>query len=188
MEADERLQLDYDQTTQLLRTLTDVRFKLLAFVPTISGATVVVFGKPRPAVELLSVGLLGLLATLGIFLYELRNSQLLDSLVHRASVLERRLGFPSALGGDAPGGLFTERPPRTVKLLGLVAVGQDRGVGLVYGAALAGWSYLVVWGALRAVELDGARKAAGVIGALAGALVLAEVERIERRPDKPGER
>src|SRR5688500_3630276 len=98
MDPDDRLQLDYDQTTQLLRTLTDVRFKLLAFVPTISGATVVVFGKPRPAVELLSVGLLGLLATLGIFLYELRNSQLLDSLVHRASVLERRLGFPSALG------------------------------------------------------------------------------------------
>jgi len=186
MDADERLKLDYDQTPQLLRALTDVRFRLLAFVPTISGAAVALFGKPRPAVELLAVGLLGLLATLGIFLYELRNSQLLDMLVHRASVLERRLGLVSAYRSDAPGGVFSERPGRTVRLLGLVTVGQDRGLGLVYGAALSGWSYLVVWGALRAFEVDGARKAAGVIGALAGVLVVAEVERIERRPDRPG--
>jgi hypothetical protein len=33
VDVDERLRLDYDQTTQVLRTLTDVRFKLLAFVP-----------------------------------------------------------------------------------------------------------------------------------------------------------
>ncbi len=33
LDADDRLQLDYDQTQQLLRTLTDIRFKLLAFVP-----------------------------------------------------------------------------------------------------------------------------------------------------------
>jgi len=32
LDADDRLQLDYDQTQQLLRTLTDIRFKLLAFV------------------------------------------------------------------------------------------------------------------------------------------------------------
>jgi hypothetical protein len=37
-DMDESLRLDYDQTTDLVRTLTDVRFKLLAFVPTISGA------------------------------------------------------------------------------------------------------------------------------------------------------
>jgi hypothetical protein len=186
MDADERLQLDYDQTTQLLRTLTDVRFRLLAFVPTISGVTVAFFGKPRPAVELLAVGILGGLATLGIFLYELRNSQILDALVHRASELEARLGFVSASRSGGPGGPFTERPGRTVRFLGLITVGQDRGVALVYGAALSGWSYLVAWGALRAFEVDGARKIAGVIAALAGALVIAEVHRIEHRPDKPG--
>jgi hypothetical protein len=45
-DVDERLRLDYDQTTDLVRTLTDVRFKLLAFVPTISGAA----GRERAAV------------------------------------------------------------------------------------------------------------------------------------------
>jgi hypothetical protein len=187
MDADDRLKLDYDQTTQLLRSLTDVRFRLLAFVPTISGAAVALFGKPRPAVELLAVGLLGFLATLGVFLYELRNSQILDALVLRASVLERRLGLMSVYRSDTQGGFFSERPARTVRLLGLLTAGQHRGLALVYGAALSGWSYLVAWGVLRALEVDGARKAGGVIGALVGVLVLAEVERIERRPEGAGE-
>jgi hypothetical protein len=47
LDADDRLQLDYDQTQQLLRTLTDIRFKLLAFVPTIAGASVGLFGRSR---------------------------------------------------------------------------------------------------------------------------------------------
>ena len=59
-DGDDRLRLDYDQTTQLLRTLTDIRFKLIAFVPTIAAASVGFFGKPRPAVELLAIGLLGM--------------------------------------------------------------------------------------------------------------------------------
>ena len=66
LDADDRLQLDYDQTQQLLRTLTDIRFKLLAFVPTIAGASVGFFGRARPAAELMAIGLVGLVATLGI--------------------------------------------------------------------------------------------------------------------------
>ncbi|MGZ4383713.1 MAG: hypothetical protein ACXVY3_03865, partial [Gaiellaceae bacterium] len=76
MDADERLRLDYEQTTELYRTLLDVRFKLLAIVPTISGVAVGLLDKPRPAIELLAVGLLGLVATLGVFVYELRNTQI----------------------------------------------------------------------------------------------------------------
>jgi hypothetical protein len=186
MDADDRLRLDYEETTQLLRTLVDVRFKLLAFVPTIAGAAVGLFGRPRPAVELLGLGLLGLVATLGVFLYELRNTQLHDALVHRAKELESQLGLPSALGAPGPGGLFSERPRRTVRLVGLVPAAHDRGLALVYGAALGGWSYLVGWGALRGLEIDAAQNAGAVIGALAGLLVVAEVERIDRRQDKAG--
>lgn len=67
LDADDRLRLDYEQTTQYLRTLIDVRFRLLAFVPTVSGIAVAIVGQPRPSAELLGVGVLGLLATLGIF-------------------------------------------------------------------------------------------------------------------------
>jgi hypothetical protein len=181
VDADDRLRLDYEQTTALYRTLVDVRFKLLAIVPTISGAAVAFLGRPRSAAELLALGLLGLVATLGIFLYELRNTEIHDAAVQRAQELEQRLGFPSAVQADRPGGLFSERPARTVRLFGLVTVTNDRGLALVYGAAIAGWSYLVAWGALRALDVAAARKLGAVIGAALGLLVLAEGERIARR-------
>ena len=76
MDVDDRLRLDYDQTSQQLRTLTDIRFRLIAFVPTFAAASVGFFAHPRPAVELLGIGVLGLVATIGIYLYELGNTQL----------------------------------------------------------------------------------------------------------------
>ena len=183
MDADDRLRLDYDQTTQLLRTLVDVRFKLIAFVPTIAGAAVGLLGRPRPAVELLAIGLLGLVATTGIFVYELRNTQIFDALVGRAAELERRLELASLSGVQGRAGVYGERPGHTVRLLGVVPVGQHRGLGLVYGAAVSGWSYLVAWGALKALDVHEARKLGGLAGLLAGLVVLSEVERIDRRPD-----
>jgi hypothetical protein len=181
MDVDDRIRLDYEQTNQLLRTLVDVRFKLLAFVPTIAAFAVGFFGTPRPAAELLAVGLLGLVATLGIFVYEPRNSQLADSLVRRAKDLEQRLGLPSALSPEGPGGLFTERPAPTRMLMGRLVVAHIRGLALVYAAAVSGWGYLVAWGALAAVGFDEARNAAVVIGAGLGLLVVAEVERADRQ-------
>ncbi len=189
LDADDRLGLDYEQTHQLLRALTDVRFKLLAFVPTVAGVAVALLGRPRPAAELLGVGLLGLIATVGVFVYELRNTQLLDALVHRAEHLERLLGLSSVLGSHGPGGLFHERPPRSMRFAGfLPPIGHDRGLSLVYAAAIAGWTYLVAWGALGALEVSEARNTGAVIGVGVGLLILLEVERINRYLDKPGAR
>jgi hypothetical protein len=56
---EERLLLDYRQTSELVQSLTDVRFKLLALVPTLSGVAVAVLAHPSAAVELLAVGALG---------------------------------------------------------------------------------------------------------------------------------
>ena len=155
MDGDDRQRLDYEQTTQLLRTLTDIRFKLIAFVPTFAGASVGFFAHPRPAVELLAIGVLGLVATLGIFLYELRNSQIYATAARRAKDLERQLQL-SGSGLDA----------------------HDRGLSLVYGAALAGWSYIVSWGLLRAIELDSARGIGLAIGGAVGVLVVVESNRL----------
>ena len=155
MDADDRLRLDYEQTTQLLRTLTDIRFRLIAFVPTFAAASVGFFARPRPAVELLAIGVLGLVATLGIFLYELRNSQIYATSARRAKDLERQLQL-SGSGLDA----------------------HDRGLSLVYGAALAGWSYIVSWGLLRAIELDSARGIGLAIGGAVGVLVVVESNRL----------
>ena len=150
MDADERLRLDYERTTELLRSLTDIRFRLLAFVPTFAGAAVGFFGHTRPAAELLAVGLLGLVATLGVYLYELRNSRLYVAAAARAQELERQLELPDGLLVAHDGGLLA----------------------LVYGAALAGWSYLVSWGILHGLDLGNAREISLAIGAAVGLLVV----------------
>src|SRR3954447_25603622 len=94
-QSTESLRLDYNETTDLMRGLTDVRFKLVAFVPTISGAAIAVLGHGRSASELLAVRPLGLAATAGVVIFDLRNTQLLDYAVLRANALEAQLGFVS---------------------------------------------------------------------------------------------
>jgi hypothetical protein len=162
----DRLRVDYQQTTDLLRSLTDVRFKLLALVPTLSGAAVAVLGHPSSAAELLAVGLLGLTATLGVLLYELRNSRLFDYALRRAQSLEAELGLGLYRGAPANG---------------------DRALILVYSAALAGWSYLTAWGALHAAHVERARPIGGVVALGVGLLLLVELAR-SHEPDERASR
>jgi hypothetical protein len=176
-EQTDLLRLDYQETTGLLAGIGDVRFKLLALVPTLSGAAVAVLGRPSSSAELLAVGLIGLIATLGVLLYELRNTQLYDYGLRRAQLLEAELGFWSSHGSDGPGGLFSDRPARTLRLFGALPVDRDAGLGLVYSAAIAGWTYLCAWGALHALGLGHAREIGGAIGAAAGLLLLVELTR-----------
>ncbi len=171
------LRLDYQQTTGLLAGITDVRFKLLALVPTLSGAAVAVLGRPSSSAELLAVGTIGLIATLGVLLYELRNTQLYDYGLRRAQLLETELGFGSIDGDGSHGGLFSDRPGRTLRLFGVLPVDRDAGLSLVYSAAIAGWTYLLAWGALHALGLGHARAIGGTIGAAAGLLLLLELTR-----------
>lgn len=183
LDRTERLKLDYGQTTDLLRTLTDVRFKLLALVPTLSGAAIALLGHPSSPVQLLTLGFLGLTSTMGILLYELRNSQIYDYAIRRAQEIERALGLVS-FGETANGGLFSEEPDRAFRLLGISTVNRDRGFALVYSAALAGWSYLAAWGALRALNIGSARPIGAVIAVAVGVILLAELTRIRERPDR----
>ena len=150
MDDQARLRLEYEQTSQLMRTLTDIRFRLMAIVPVFAGISVGFFGQPQPAAELLGVGVLGLVATLGIYFYERRNTELYASAAARAGQLERELGMPTGQ-----------------------LVSHEFGLALVYSAALAGWSYLVGWGLMRALEIDGGREIGLAIGAAAGVAVLA---------------
>ena len=173
MPDDEAFRIDYDQTTKLVHSFTDLRTKMLAFVPTITGAAVGLLGEPRPAAELIGVSLLGLVATLGIFVYELRNAQLYDALVVRAKELERILGFPTVQGLHGVGGVLASRSNRWFA--------HERGWALVYAAAIAGWSYLAAWGFLRWMLLDSAQTVAAVIGIAVGFLVAAGLEWFGRR-------
>lgn len=177
MDADALLRLDYEQTSGQISALTDVRFKLLGFIFTIATAAVAIVGAHPSTGALMGVGLLGLIATIGFLLYELGNTQSLIAALYRAQHLERALGFPGAREQTAlvelPG-----TPAEQHRLFGQVPVSQDQAVGLVYGAALGGWAYLVVWGALHGLHVSGARAIGGVFGALCTVVVVGEVARV----------
>jgi hypothetical protein len=164
MDEREALQYEHAEATALLRALGETRFKLLALVPTLSGAVVALTSAGQPAVELLALGLVGLAATTGALVYELRNGQLARVLAARVRGLERRL--------FGAGELVPEAGPLLTHALG---------VALVYGAAFAGWGYLVSWGALRAAGVGSSSREAGlVVGAAFGVLVAVAVVRLER--------
>jgi hypothetical protein len=177
MDAEDRLRLDYDRTTELVQSLLDTRFKLLALVPTIAGAAVGLITAPRPAVELLGIGVLGLAATVGILLYEMRNSEILEAMLRHAQVLEQVLGLQAGPTVRGPEGLLTLRAATRGRFLGVLTASNERALGLVYGAALGGWSYIVAWGILLAVGLSHAQVVGAVIGAVAGLVVVWELDR-----------
>ena len=154
----EALQLDYEQTTELFRMLADIRFKLLAFVPTLTGVAVsLLTGDKVGKGTALAVGILGFIVTLGIILYELRNSLFYDLSISRASRLERQLKLSRFTklheGINKPGGIFTERPPTkkggeqdalSQKFWGVIPIKHDIGLSLVYAASLGGWTFIVI--------------------------------------------
>lgn len=164
MEEQDRLRLEYDQASQLLRGLAETRFRLLALVPSLSGAVVALASPATSRIGLLSIGLLGLTASLGVLVYELRNGQVAAAVGARVRRLEAVL-FAGGPLAPPPG-------PLTHAL----------GVALVYGAALGGWCYLVAWALLRLAGAAVHSRSIGLaLGAAAGLLVVSAVLRRERR-------
>ena len=120
--------VDFNSTVDLYKMLVDVRFKLLAFVPTVTtiavGVVAMDLDHPSPD-RWLTVGLVGLIATMALVVYEVRNSLLHDCAIHRLKHLEQLLGFrPSSLRPPA-GGVFGERPSSGAQF-GVFLVKHDR--------------------------------------------------------------
>jgi hypothetical protein len=143
MDKDEKLKLDYEQTTNYYHQLADSRFKLLALIPVVTGAAIGLLSTGIPSSVVLVIGCLGFVVTLGLFFYNQRNSQIFDKMIVRAKMLETLLELESLDDGYRYGGPFLSRPDRTLKLFGVIRVWGDRGLALVYGAALGGWAYLI---------------------------------------------
>lgn len=153
-----KLDLEYAQINDNFRFLADVRFKLLAFVPTLGGAAVFVLanlgleaGKSQASSNpelliVLLVSLFGFLATLGITLYDQRNSELYNALIHRAKYLEKAFGIQGAPGGlkiVSYGGQFNERPRKSRRIIFLA--GHDLALALIYGPLLGAWLFPILY-------------------------------------------
>ena len=161
---------DYEATRQYFMELSATRFKLLAFLPTITGTVIgVLFGTAQESQLLLTwVGAFGFMVTLGIFFYDQRNTQIYDALVLRAKSIETELGFSpltghvhcESRGKRSSGGAFLDRPPRSLHLLpftrsgrwGIFKMWHDRGLALIYSSVFAGWAFTCVAGATNALS------------------------------------
>src|SRR5688572_18294402 len=120
------------------RMLTDVRFKLLGFIPVVSG--VVLFSllsnksDGPSALARMGIALFGLLITIALFVYEKRNSELYDDLISRGRKIEEELGVDTGLfrGRRSPSSRFIK---------------HDIAINLIYGASMGAWlvSLLIIF-------------------------------------------
>jgi hypothetical protein len=148
MENWEKLAYDHEQTTKYFHALADARFKLLAFVPLVTGGAIVAMSPATSPVQSGLLGVFGFLATLGITFYDRRNTHIYDAISLRAKSLEVLMALPR-LGNTKylRSGPLLHRPERTVKLFGVWMMWHDRGLAIIYSTVLAAWAYLAVSGA-----------------------------------------
>jgi hypothetical protein len=114
------------------RCLTDVRFKLLGLVPVVSLTAITAIlsraeggNAALQSGEVTALTLFGFLATVGVRLYDLRNTELYNDLVGRGRQIEGELGIHT--------GHFRGRP----KSHGWIE--HDRAIALIYGVSMIGW-------------------------------------------------
>jgi hypothetical protein len=130
---------EYREVSNNFRMLTDIRFKLLAFLPVAAAAATAVLARGNATTLTLAFSLFGLVVTIGLVTYNARNDQLYDTLVARAAAIERYLGIPD--------GAFANRPRSWFQLVhGGWKVDHRPAVATIYMASIALW----LFGALHA--------------------------------------
>jgi hypothetical protein len=165
--------LAYDQTLQTYRMLADVRFKLLAFIPVVSGTAITFLTSDPGTIQdnppmAIVIGLLGFFVTLGIAFYDQRNSRLHEATISYARDLERSL--PPSSG---KGHITETRRARRQRLFGIVEIWHDRALALIYGSVLGAWLFPVSYAISKNWWI------AGSVAILAAILFILEFHRLE---------
>lgn len=93
----------YEEACSIWRMLVDVRFRLLALVPTVSLLffASILGGDPLmvrlPPGSKLILSILGLMVMMGLFVYDVRDSQPHDDLIGHARKIESELGVDTGI-------------------------------------------------------------------------------------------
>ncbi|MDM0110108.1 hypothetical protein QTH97_34775 [Variovorax sp. J22R24] len=133
----ESLRKEYGEVASNFRTLTDIRFRLLALLPIAAAATAALTSKNILQTSGFLLALFGLVATIGVATYNERNNQLYNELVGRAAAIERAIGVPDGAFAHRPKAWLTLSTPISWK------VEHDNGIALIYGATICLWLTLL---------------------------------------------
>src|SRR5215831_260428 len=136
---------EYAEVSGNFRMLTDIRFKLLAFLPVAAGAAGAVLARGTASALTLAFSLFGLVVTIGLVTYNARNDQLYDTLVARAAAIERNLGIPDGAFANRPGPWF--RAAR-----GSWRVDHRMAVSTIYKASIALWLFGALYAAIHIAQ------------------------------------
>jgi hypothetical protein len=126
----------YNQVNTNFRKLTDIRFKLLAFLPLATGiASLTKVAADNPGFSLFAAAV-----TIGLWIYDQRNNQHYDELIGQAAELERRLGFYGGPFDARPGSSWLLAPRTNLLVPGSKLYVEHRWpIDLIYGASLTAW-------------------------------------------------
>lgn len=134
--AESTLSMDrlYAEICTSIRATDDISFKLMGFVPLVSGATLLTFFlrepvRPEQAPLVVALSLFAALVTLGLFRWELRNIQTCSWLRRRAEAVEAALV-------QATGAPPQPRPP--------LGVGKTEAEKAIYSVTVLAWLLLPV--------------------------------------------
>jgi hypothetical protein len=152
-----QLEREYAEVNNNFRAFMDIRFKLLALLPPLGGVAVFVLSMiglstsesvvsitDSRCLTVIVIGIFGFIASLAITIYDQRNSELYNALIHRAKYLEELFeskNSPGALREREHGGQFQERPGQHRSLFRIVPVGHDIALSLLYGSVLGAWFF-----------------------------------------------
>ncbi len=127
----------YGEICNSWRMLTDVRFKLLGLVPTVSAAVLIsLLSRSKPDEGLspssrMAISIFGLLITVGIWMYDQRNTKLYIDLVHRGHRIEEELGIDT--------GQFRGRISPAPDW-----INHRNATNLIYAVAMLGWVFVPI--------------------------------------------
>ena len=155
----------YEEICTNIRTSDDISFKLLGFVPLISGsgAAILTLGQiwgDTSSIAVLLISIVASIVTFGLFKWELRNVQKCDWLIARAAELERSFFYTETPGekrviSQFYGWSLQAKPPLFGKLPKFQAIeeaekGKDRNsagarVGKTEAERIIYWASIAAW-------------------------------------------